>query len=212
MKSNIKYRVGVGLVFAALMSGGFSVDAFAQAAGGCFSGPAKMSDADVSTFTGAPGALLTANPVGGLPMASQVRALAGSSATALDSLIALAAQANSSQKSSLGAGLARAAKSCQAASPDYAQLIQQKVAAANDKELTAAFLAAMNDVQTAALGGPGGAGGGGGAGIAGGGSAGGASGSGTGDSSTPSATDTFSVGSRGSFTRNTTQTTVVSGS
>ncbi len=217
MKSNIKSRVSVGLVLVALMSGGASVDAFAQGAGGCFAAPAKMSDGDVASFTGSPASLLSNYPVGGLPMTTQVRGLAGSSATSLDALVGLAAQANASQKASIGAGLARAAKSCQATSPDYAQLIQQKVAGANDKDLTAAFIAGMSDLQTAALGGgagagAGGAGGGGAAGIAGGGSAGGSSGaSGTGGStSTSSGSGTYSVGSGGSFTRSVTQTSSVS--
>lgn len=209
MMSNLKYRVSVGLALVALMSGGASVDAFAQ--GGCFTGPARMSDADVASFTGTPGGLLSGNPSGGLPMSSQVRSLAGSSSDALDSLIALVSQSNGSQKAALGGGLARAARACQAASPDYAQLIQQKVAGLNDKDLTAAFLAAMNDVQTAALGGPGGAGGNGAGGIAGGGAANGQTASNGGDSSTPTFTETFSVGSGGSFTRNVSQTIVQSG-
>ena len=209
MKSNMKCRAGVSLVFVALMSAGFGVDAHAQAqvVEGCFTGPAKLSDNDVSAFTGAPGAFLTANPVGGLPMTTQVRALAGSSAAALDDLIALVSQTNSSQKASLGAGLARAAKSCQSASPDYAQLIQQKVAAVNDKDLTAAFLADLSDVQTAALGGAGN-GGGAAAGIAGGGAA-GDGGSTGGDSSTPSLSATFSIGTRAAFTRNSSQTITI---
>lgn len=211
MKSNLKYRVSLGLALVVLMSGGVSVNAFAQGAGGCFAGPAKMSDGDVSAFNATPASLLNNYPVGGLPMTSQVRGLAGSSASSLDALIGVASQANASQKASIGAGLARAAKSCQATSPDYAQLIQQKVAGANDKDLTAAFLAGMSDVQTAALGGGAGAGtgGGGAAGIAGGGSAGGSSGSsGTGGtSSTSSGSDSYSVGSGGSFTRSVGATT-----
>lgn len=213
MKSNFKYRVSVGLTLAVLLAGGVSVDAFAQNAAGCFAAPAKMSDADISAFLANPGALLTSNPAGGLPMTTQVRGLSGSSASTLDAIIGLMSTANAAQKSAIGAGLARAAKSCQGSSPDYAQLIQQKVAGANDKDLTTAFLAGMSDVQTAALGGGagGGAGGGGAAGIAGGGSAGGASGSAGGSTSASSGTDTYSVGSGGSFTRSVTQTSSVSG-
>ncbi|MBO9136777.1 hypothetical protein J5289_21530 [Rhizobium sp. B230/85] len=209
MKSIIKSRFIKGLALVASMSCGVSVDAYAQAAVGCFAAPAKMSDGDIASFTGSPASLLSNYPVGGLPMTTQVRGLAGSSATSLDALVGLAAQANPSQKTSIGSGLARAAKSCQATSPDYALLIQQKVAAANDRDLTAAFIAGMSDLQTAALGGAN-AGGGGAAGIAGGGSTGGSSGGVGGNNSTPTQSGTFSVGSGGSFTRSVTQTSSIS--
>ena len=109
-----------------------------------------------------------------LPLSSRVRALAGSSSATIDAILALVSGANADQKAAIGSGLARAARACAASNPEYAALIQEKVAGANSPELVTAFLAASNEVQTAALGGlTGGAtGGGGAAGIGGGGSAG----------------------------------------
>ncbi|QPB22374.1 hypothetical protein [Rhizobium sp. 007] len=196
----MKYRVGIALM--ALMTAGFSVDALAQeVANACFTGPARLSDADISSFLSNPGGLLSEFPAAGLPMTSRVRSLAGSSASTLDPIMALLPQASSPQKSAIGAGLARVAKACAASSPAYAQLIQEKIAAANSPELTTAFLQTTNEVQTAALaGGAGGGGGGGASGLAGGGSVGGSTGGVGGDSSVASGTTTFSVGSGGSFT------------
>jgi hypothetical protein len=115
-------------------------------------------------------------------------------------MMALVARANSPQKSAIGAGLARAVKSCQVTTPDYVLLIQQKVAAANDTELTTAFTAGLNDVLTASLGATGagtsasGISGGGNPGL----SSGGAAGT---DSGTPIKPTTFNAITRPSFAR-----------
>lgn len=199
MGQGMKYRGGIALM--ALMTAVFSVDALArEVASACFTGPARLSDADINSFLSNPGGLLNEFPAAGLPMTSEVRSLAGSSASTLDPIMALLPQANSSQKSAIGAGLARVAKACAASSPAYAQLIQEKIAAANSPELTTAFLQTTNEVQTAALAGGAGGGGGGASGLAGGGSVAGSTGGVGGDSSVASGTTTFSVGSGGSFT------------
>lgn len=141
----------------------------------CFQPPAKLNEGDISAFLVSPTSLLTENPNGGLPLSSRVRALAGSSSATIDAILALVDEANVDQKAAIGSGLARAARACAATNPEYAALIQEKVAGASSAELVTAFLAASNEVQTAALGGlTGGATGGGGAaaGIGGGGSAG----------------------------------------
>jgi len=160
-----------------------------------------LPEAEISAFNTNPSGLLTDYPGAGLPMSTRVRSLAGSSATTLDSIIALISQAASIQKSAIGAGLARAAKACAAASPQYAQLIQQKVVLAQSAEVTTAFLQATNEVQTASLGG--GAGGASGSaaasGLAGGGAATGSSGSSGGESAIDSGAPTYSVAGSGSF-------------
>jgi hypothetical protein len=148
-----KYRFSIRVFFASLTFGASSAAAFAQALPvACFFAPAKMVDSDISAFLASPNGLLSEFPSAGLPMSSKVRGLTGSSTAVLDPMIALVKQANAPQKSAIGAGLARAAKSCQVTTPDYALQIQQKVAAANDQDLTTAFIAGMNDVQTASLG------------------------------------------------------------
>ena len=153
MRQEIKYRVSISLALAALTFGGSSVAAFAQAGPvACFLAPAKMADSDVASFLANPNTLLSDFPTAGLPMSSKVRGITGSSTAALDPMIALVKEANAPQKSAIGSGLARAVKSCQVTTPDFALLIQQRVAAANDADLTTAFLAGMDDVQTASLG------------------------------------------------------------
>jgi len=197
MSSAIRYFIAAGLIVA-----GSASSALAQSvAGGCFAPPAKMTDAAINAFLANPNGLLSEFPTAGLPMMSRVRSLTGSSVSTLDPIVALLPTASSAQKSAIGAGLARAAKACAASTPDYAQMIQEKIASANDSELTASFLQATSEVQTAALGGAGGAGGGGAgaAGIAGGGTVGGSTGSTGGDSSVATDTPTYSVGSGGSF-------------
>lgn len=152
MLLKINYRLSLGFALVALATAGSSVSALAQAAPGCFVAPAKLADSDIAAFLAQPASLLSDFPTAGIPMSSKVRGLTGSSTAALDPMLALVARANSPQKSAIGAGLARAVKSCQVTTPDYVLLIQQKVAAANDTDLTTAFQAGLNDVQTASLG------------------------------------------------------------
>ena len=197
---SIAFRsVVAAVLFGSCVGLGTAPAAFA-AASACFVAPAKLSDDKVAAFMASPSAILTTYAAGGLPMANEVRALAGSSADTLDALIALVSQASSPQKAAIGAGLARAAKACAGVSPDYAALIQEKIAGVNSPELVTAFLSASNDVQTAALGGgatggaAGGAGGGAG-GLGGSAGAGGSFGNGSsGDSSTANTAGSYSSG------------------
>jgi hypothetical protein len=182
----------------------------AAAGGGCFQAPAALNSGDIASFMGNPAALLATYPTGGLPLATRARALAGSDINSVDALISAATNANGDQKSAIGAGLARAARACVASNPQYAALIQQKVAASNLADVVTAFLAASNDVQTAALGAAGAAGAGGGAGaggagaaggIGGGGASNGGSGAAAGDISTSTSAPSFSAPSGGLFFR-----------
>ncbi|MBO3762229.1 hypothetical protein [Ciceribacter sp. L1K22] len=154
-------NAGAALLLATISSSFTATFAFAQAGGACFQGPARMNDEAISAFTGNPAALLSDNPTGGLRMSSEVRALVGSSEATLDLLLSTVPQANADQKAAMGTGLARAARACAPVNPEYAGLIQQKVAELNSPELLTAFLAASNEVQTAALGAIGAVGGGG---------------------------------------------------
>ena len=202
--SNVTCKFAVSLAVAMLASSAFVSGASAQetmAPVACFQSPAKLSEGDIAAFLAAPASLLTENPNGGLPLSSRVRALAGSSSSTIDAIFALVSGANADQKAAIGSGLARAARACAASNPEYATLIQEKVAGASSPELVTAFLAASNEVQTAALGGlTGGATGGGAAGIGGGGSAGlGTAGLGGDTVYTQGAADGFSASGSGQY-------------
>lgn len=203
------------LTAALLLLGVLPQQSFGQAhAVGCFVSPAKLGDDDIGAFIGAPASLINIFPSGGFEMVSRIRALAGSSAETLDPMMALIPQLNASQKAALGSGLGRTARACAATSPEYVLSIQEKVAAANSPEVTTAFLATLNEVQTAALGAGAGAGAGGGAGGVGGGAPGSSSAGAGGDSSVAqSGGDDFTAGSRSRslVTNNTTNITENSG-
>lgn len=206
---SVKAKYCVGIFLASILLTGSSVVASAQTISGCFVAPARMADSDIAAFGANPDSLLSTYPMAGLPMSTQVRSLSGSSFATLDGLLSLVKSASSAQKAAIGGGLGRAVKSCQTATPDYAQLIQQKVAAANDPDLTAAFVSAVNDIQTASLGGAGGAGGA--AGLSGGGTTTGSSG-GTigGDLGVKQTTDDYSVGRRAAYSRTVNETNIIS--
>lgn len=137
---------------ATVLSVGFSgMDAFAASAG-CFIAPARMSDEKIDAFIAAPDQLLSTNPLGGVTMSMAVRDLAGSSSDALPKLVEIMPSASTPQKAAIGAGLARVAKACQKTTPEYVQQIQALVASSNVPELMTAFVAALEEIQTAALG------------------------------------------------------------
>lgn len=139
--------------------------------------PAKLADADIEDFKKAPGDLLTANSNGGMAMSGKVRALVGSDPATLPEILALVPNANREQVEAIGSGLARAALLYAQFNPEYAAVIQTKVAEMANVNLSVAFTSITDEVQTAALGAAGSTGGqGGGApGIGGGDTAGGGS-------------------------------------
>ncbi|MCM2477818.1 hypothetical protein HGO38_30695 [Rhizobium sp. CG5] len=196
--SNTLLKVGASVVLALLASSISTSNAFAQAAG-CFQSPAKLNEAEINAFIASPASLLSENPTGGLPMSSRVRALSGSSADTLDLIISLVAQASPEQKAAIGSGLARAARACAAVNPEYAALIQEKVAGVTDPAVITAFLAASNEVQTAALGAGAAGGGTAAAGIGGGGTAGVGSGNAGGDVTTAQSTSGYSTSGSGQY-------------
>lgn len=185
-------------VFLVLGGGGAHAQ---EAPSACFVSPARLSDADISAFLGNPNALLVVNPNGGLPMSSRVRSLSGSSADAVRALIGLVPSATIEQRAAIGSGLARAARACARPSPLYAAFIQEQVAGLDSAELIAAFLAASEEVQTAAIAGAGGAAAGGApaAGLGGGGVAGPFSGGLSGDDAVVQLTEAGAFSARRSF-------------
>ncbi len=177
-----------------------STPAVSAAETACFTGPAKLADAEVQAFLATPASLLSGYPSGGLPMSTRVRSLAGSDAATLDPILGLIPSATTSQVSAIGSGLARVARACQTVNAEYAATIQEKVASLDNDALEVAFQSASQEVQTAALGTAAGAGGGavgGGGAIGGGGSAGGGSAGGGGTSSAGNSSGSFSVGGGG---------------
>jgi hypothetical protein len=166
---------------------------------GCFLSPAKLGDGDVARFVAAPTSLLSEYSQGGLPMSSRVRALAGSSADTLAPILGLVPSANDPQIAAIGSGLARAAAACASADLPYATRIQEEVALLGNAALETAFLAGADEIQTAAIGGAGGAAGGGVGGIGGGGVAGGGSAGIGGDASVSAGNSSFSASGSGRF-------------
>ncbi len=124
----------------------------AMASAACFEAPAKLSDAEISQFLASPEALLDANPVGGLPLSNRVRSLVGSSDAALDAIVQLASNATAAQNAAFGSALGSVANACADVEPEYAQKIQDAVAALGNQDMITAFRNASNDPQVAALG------------------------------------------------------------
>jgi len=136
----------------------------AMAAGGCL-GQANLTEIDLGAFSGKPASLLDLTD--SLALSTRVRSLVGSSDIALPLVMEQAKQATSAQMAAVGAGLARAANSCETPDPAYKLTIEKTVAEAvvadaRLQPLLDAFAKALGETATAALG-PGGAGAGAGA-------------------------------------------------
>jgi hypothetical protein len=129
----------------------------------CLAAPSKVSDSVLGAFLAKPDGLLVENPTGGLPMSNQVRALSGSSDKAFDAIVGLIKTANKSQKSAIGAGLARAIAACRDSNPAFGDKMSLKVAEISDADMMVGFNAANTDIATASVPGAGGAFTGGGA-------------------------------------------------
>lgn len=116
-----------------------------------------MTSIDISGFTTNPASLLDVSDP--LVLSSRVRALVGSSSEALAPVIEQAKKADAAQMAAIGAGLGRAANSCQVTDPLSKLAIEKAVAEAstdpNLAPLLAAFAKVLAEGGTAALG-PGG--------------------------------------------------------
>ncbi|MBX5068955.1 sugar transporter [Rhizobium lentis] len=118
-------------------------------------GPANLTSVDVSGFTANPAVLLDMSDA--LVLSSRVRALVGSSNDALAPVIEQARKANAAQMTAIGAGLGRAANSCQVSDPQFKLAIEKAVAEAASADLNlapllAAFAKVLAEGGTAALG------------------------------------------------------------
>jgi len=116
-----------------------------------------LTSIDISGFTTNPASLLDVSDP--LVLSSRVRALVGSSSEALAPVIVQAKKADAAQMAAIGAGLGRAANSCQVTDPLSKLAIEKAVAEAstdpNLAPLLAAFAKVLAEGGTAALG-PGG--------------------------------------------------------
>jgi len=117
----------------------------------------SLTSIDISGFTTNPASLLDVSDP--LVLSSRVRALVGSSSEALAPVIVQAKKADAAQMAAIGAGLGRAANSCQVTDPLSKLAIEKAVAEAstdpNLAPLLAAFAKVLAEGGTAALG-PGG--------------------------------------------------------
>lgn len=152
-----RYKVAI----LAVVMGSASLFASTAYADSCLDPSMRMSDGDISSFISKPGDILSGNPVGGLTLSNQVRAIVASSTDSFDAVIGLVKDANKDQSISIGAGLARAVAACAKSLPGYADRIQQAVASLGNPDLIASFAVTNEDIRTAAVG-VGGAGVGGG--------------------------------------------------
>lgn len=117
----------------------------------CLAPERKLADADIEAFLASPGALLTAFPRGGLPLADRVHALATSSSAVLQPLIDLLPSATAEQKAEIAAGLGQTVIDCNTVQTDYAALIQNKVGALTDQVVLTAFAAALKQERVSAI-------------------------------------------------------------
>lgn len=118
--------------------------------------PAQLSPQEVSQFLANPASLLANNPEGGGRLVSAIRDLLLSDPTTLPAIISLLADANAAQQAALGTGLGQAAQASATADPNFANQIQQAVAASGVQVAIAAFSVATGNSQTASSGGGGG--------------------------------------------------------
>ncbi|MDR9807277.1 sugar transporter [Rhizobium hidalgonense] len=148
-------------VYRRLAYSGIAVAAFAGMSSSAFAAVcvrlSSLTSIDISGFTTNPASLLDVSDP--LVLSSRVRALVGSSSEALAPVIVQAKKADAAQMAAIGAGLGRAANSCQVTDPLSKLAIEKAVAEAstdpNLAPLLAAFAKVLAEGGTAALG-PGG--------------------------------------------------------
>jgi hypothetical protein len=124
--------------------------------------PGKASARQVTDFTSNPDGLLKGNPIGGLQLGAAVKALTlADPDPVVDDLLNLLKTANSAQTAAIGSGLGQAIKAIQAVDKALADELAKKIAGSGSPELLAAYNLGTSDIQTFAVGGPGGGVGGG---------------------------------------------------
>jgi catechol 2,3-dioxygenase-like lactoylglutathione lyase family enzyme len=99
----------------------------------------QIIDISATVFLADPDQILLENPDGGARLAVEVRDLALSDPTTLQSILGLLPKASKAQKAAIGAGLAQAARVSARSNPGYAKEIQQAVVRTKDGELIEAY-------------------------------------------------------------------------
>lgn len=118
----------------------------------CVLEPAKLSERQIQAFLSKPDSVYEGTADSALLLSSRIRGLATSSSLTLPVIMSLIRTATPDQIAAIGSGLGRAARVCASSQPEYAGSIQVQVASLNNASLVAAFTAATDEVQTAALG------------------------------------------------------------
>jgi hypothetical protein len=113
---------------------------------------AKLPDSAVLKFRADPNALLTTYASAGLPLATQVRSLALTDPTLVETLVTVAKSANDAQAAAIGAGLSEAARMLADIDPELAQRIETVVAQSGLAPLVTAFIAGYSAARTGSLG------------------------------------------------------------
>jgi hypothetical protein len=150
--TNIKLSAAVSVALSALFTG----SAFAA----CGVSPLPLQPEAIETFKQAPGDLLTRYMSGGTGLTQDSYNLIITDPTVVDALVALVPQSNTMQKFALGTGLGDAVRQCSGRDVAVADAIQTAIAALDQPEFEVAFTQAINQIETAAIGGAaGGAGG-----------------------------------------------------
>ena len=116
---------------------------------------AKLPDSAVTAFKADPQSVIATYASAGLPLSTEARGLLLTDPGLIDALLAAAQSGNEAQKAAIGAGLAEASKILVCSNPQLAATIQRKVAQSDIGPLIAAYIAASNGTETAAIGGGG---------------------------------------------------------
>jgi hypothetical protein len=124
------------------------------------------SQQTVAQFLANPAQLLQQHSNGGAQLISAIRDLALADPATLSVIVNLLSSATADQAAAIGSGLGQAAQASIRTNPNYANEIQQAIAASGNQVAQNSFAGATGNVATGASG-AGGAGGGGGGGVGG---------------------------------------------
>jgi hypothetical protein len=125
----------------------------------CGVAPLPLETSAVEAFKAAPDSILTRYLSGGSGMTREAYNLIITDPTTVDSFVTLVSKANALQKFALGTGLGDAVRQCSAKDPAVADALQTAIAALEQPEFEIAFTQAINQIETAAIGGAAGGGG-----------------------------------------------------
>jgi hypothetical protein len=121
------------------------------AATGCFTDPALVRAEDAAAFLRDPEASIAALP-DELAIVGQVRLVVMSDPSAVEPMVALLTSLPAARANAVAAGLGRAAGECEPTQLQVATDIQNRVAAIDNVDVLTAFMAALGQQGTAAIG------------------------------------------------------------